>query len=74
MVCQQAGKQRREQDLTGILQPGDELGIRSLIIADHLQTLPGGGSALAATAQQFALFMQCRQRSCTQAAGVVSLL
>ena len=22
MVCQQAGKQRREQDLTGILQPG----------------------------------------------------
>ena len=73
MVCQQAGKQRREQDLTGILQPGDELGIRCLIIADHLQTLPGGGSALASSAQQFALAMLLRQRCCTHQASSVVL-
>lgn len=74
MVCQQPGEQRGQQDLAGILQPGDQHGVGWPVVTDDLQPLPGRRPALAAAADRLAFFMQCRQGSCTQAAGVVSLL
>lgn len=74
MIGQQPSEQRGQQDLAGILQPGDQHGVGWPVVTDDLQPLPGRRPALAATADRQAFFMQCRQGSGTQAAGVVSLL
>ncbi|MNE11049.1 hypothetical protein D3C80_1037900 [compost metagenome] len=36
MVGQQAGEQRRQQDLARVFQPGNEQGVGGLIVAYHL--------------------------------------
>ncbi len=74
MVCQQPGEQRGQQDLAGILQPGDQHGVGWPVVTDDLQPLPWRRPALAATADRQVFFMPCRQGSCTQATGMVSLL
>lgn len=74
MIGKQSGEQRGQQDLAGILQPGDQHGVGWPVVTDDLQPLPWRRPALAATADRQAFFMHCWQGSCTQAAGVVSLL
>jgi len=74
MVCQQPGEQRGQQDLAGILQPGDQHGVGWPVVTDDLQPLPWRRPALAATADRQAFIMQCWQGSGTQAAGMLSLL
>lgn len=74
MIGQQPGEQRGQQDLAGILQPGDQHGVGWPVVTDDLQPLPWRRPTLAATADRQVFFMQCRQWSCTQAAGMLSLL
>ncbi len=74
MIGQQPGEQRGQQDLAGILQPGEQHGVGWSVVTDDLQPLPWRRPALAVTTDRQAFIMQCRQGSGTQAAGVVSLL
>ena len=62
MIGQQACEQWRQQDLAGIFEPGDQHGVGGLVVADHLQPLPGGRSALAAAADRYAFFYIVSQR------------
>lgn len=57
MVGQQAGEQRCQQDLARVFQPGNEQRIGELIVAYHLQSLPGRWPALAASAQRLVSFV-----------------
>ena len=74
MVGQQLGEQRRQQDLARVFQPGNEQGVGELIVAYHLQPLPGRGPALAASAQQLVSCMVLWQGGRAQPAFAARLV
>lgn len=73
MVRQQASEQGCQQGLACIFQPGDQQGVRRLVIANNLQPLPGGRTALTAAAYPQAFFHIFRQGRSTQAASWMRL-
>ncbi|MNJ13052.1 hypothetical protein D3C77_72560 [compost metagenome] len=74
MVGQQAGEQRRQQDLARVFQPGNEQGVGELIVTYHLQPLPGRRPALAASAQQLVSCMVLWQGGRAQPAFAARLV